>query len=600
MKKLYSFIRAGLVGAVLLLATRQAQAGTSLVKTATAASGTGDSATATFSSATTAGNLLVVAIWYDTTVQPTPTISDNSSGGANTYTDVGEWHYSANGGYNGSQIFYAKNIKGGNTTVTVTGPSGTHPSFCVYEISGADITAPLDQHSSADNESGAVSVSITPSAGAYVIAVGTASSPANGFSSPFTNDYHVVGQNLGGGEGGACAHLLSTNGTSATPFITSAGTINGSEAVIASFKMYSATNTLTSSQNPSLYGGAVTFAAALTGGVGTPTGTVTFKNGTNILGAGTLNASGVAYFGTSTLAVGTNVISAVYGGDGNYSAGATGALVQTNTGPVAVTINNPSFESQTVSDGTSTTTIISWTVYNNNSASYGIMNPINNNTVINNATVDGNNVAYMQNANPGTAIIYQDIGNVSQSGNYTLALLVGNRKDLTTGTPAITLATGSSFGTGGSGLTPLTPKSTTTPALVNDAGNMVQWTMSYSVSASTHVWIELADSGINNWVAFDNVQLYGGNPSTNTLTSSQNPSLAGGGVTFTATVTGSGGTPTGTVVFMDGTNTLGNGTLNASGLANFSTAALSLGAHSITALYGGDSTFGGSASSTLS
>jgi hypothetical protein len=228
------------------------------------------------------------------------------------------------------------------------------------------------------------------------------------------------------------------------------------------------------------------------------------------------------------------------------------------------------------------------------------MNPINNNSVINNATVDGNNVAYMQNANPGTAIIYQDIGNVSQSGNYTLALLVGNRKDLTTGTPAITLATGSSFGTGGSGLTPPTPTSTTTPALVNDAGNMVQWTMSYSVSASTHVWIELADSGINNWVAFDNVQLYGGSPSTNTITSSQNPSLTGGAVTVTATVTGSGATPTGKVVFMDGTNTLGNGTLNASGVANLSTAALSLGKHSITALYGGDSTFGGSASSTLS
>jgi hypothetical protein len=50
--------------------------------------------------------------------------------------------------------------------------------------------------------------------------------------------------------------------------------------------------------------------------------------------------------------------------------------------------------------------------------------------------------------------------------------------------------------------------------------------------------------------------------STTTVASSQNPAVAGVAVTFTATVSGTGGTPTGTVVFLDGTNNLGSGTLN--------------------------------------
>ena len=90
--------------------------------------------------------------------------------------------------------------------------------------------------------------------------------------------------------------------------------------------------------------------------------------------------------------------------------------------------------------------------------------------------------------------------------------------------------------------------------------------------------------------------------STTAISSSQNPAGAGGVVTFTATVSGSGGTPTGTVVFYDGANNLGSGTLNSSGIASFSTSALSVAGspHSITAVYGGDSNFGGSTSSTLS
>ncbi|WMT72491.1 Ig-like domain repeat protein [Bradyrhizobium sp. Ash2021] len=82
-----------------------------------------------------------------------------------------------------------------------------------------------------------------------------------------------------------------------------------------------------------------------------------------------------------------------------------------------------------------------------------------------------------------------------------------------------------------------------------------------------------------------------------TLVSSLNPSLVGQSVTFTATVSGS--TPAGTVTFKDGATALGTGTLNGSGVATFTTAALTSGSHALTAAYGGDPNNASSTSSVL-
>jgi len=88
---------------------------------------------------------------------------------------------------------------------------------------------------------------------------------------------------------------------------------------------------------------------------------------------------------------------------------------------------------------------------------------------------------------------------------------------------------------------------------------------------------------------------------TTTLTSSPNPAFSGVSVTFTATVTSTGANaPTGTVTFNDGTTALGTGTLNGSQVATFATSTLTVGTHSITAVYGGDANNAGSTSSVLS
>src|SRR5205814_9942701 len=81
--------------------------------------------------------------------------------------------------------------------------------------------------------------------------------------------------------------------------------------------------------------------------------------------------------------------------------------------------------------------------------------------------------------------------------------------------------------------------------------------------------------------------------------SNNNPSTYGAGVTFTTTVSGSG-TPTGTVTFKDGATTLGSASLNGIGQAAFTTSSMTAGTHSITAVYGGDSTFSASTSAALS
>ena len=61
------------------------------------------------------------------------------------------------------------------------------------------------------------------------------------------------------------------------------------------------------------------------------------------------------------------------------------------------------------------------------------------------------------------------------------------------------------------------------------------------------------------------------NKTSTDISSSANPAAYGQWVTYTATVTSAGGTPTGTVTFKHGNTTLGAATLNASGQATFST-----------------------------
>ncbi len=84
------------------------------------------------------------------------------------------------------------------------------------------------------------------------------------------------------------------------------------------------------------------------------------------------------------------------------------------------------------------------------------------------------------------------------------------------------------------------------------------------------------------------------------LASSVNPSAFGQSVTFTASITGAVGTPTGTVDFLDGASTLCAGVMLTGGAAQCTTTTLASGTHSITAQYSGDASYDGATSSAVS
>ncbi len=283
------------------------------------------------------------------------------------------------------------------------------------------------------------------------------------------------------------------------------------------------TTTLGASPNPTVYGQSVTLTATVApvSGTGTPTGTVTFKDGATTLGSSPLN-TGSATFPTSSLAVGSHSITAAYSGDAAFG-GSTSSPSTQNVNQAATT--------------TSVTSSVNPSVYGQ--------------AVKLTATVSA--------VSPGT------------------------------GTPTGTVTFKDGAGTLGTGTLNASGQATLTTSGLSVASHSI--TAVYGGSAIF--------SGSTSAALTQSVNRAG---TTTGLTSSPNPSTTGQIVTFTATVTAvspGAGAPTGTVTFTDGVVTLGTGALNASGQATFSTSALALGTHSVSAAYGGDTSFNGSTSSTL-
>jgi Bacterial Ig-like domain (group 3) len=190
-------------------------------------------------------------------------------------------------------------------------------------------------------------------------------------------------------------------------------------------------------------------------------------------------------------------------------------------------------------------------------------------------------------------------GTTGTQTNFANELLVGGiRVDGTVS------AAGLNPGTNGTSNNCATSGTPTYTALPGVGGSFNSLFGMYCIVSAQGLYVEqasLANPDPRNPPHWDVVlaTYIGASPTSTGLTSSLNPSLLGQSVTFTATVTGAGGTPTGTVTFKDGSTTLGLGTLDGTGQATFSTSALSLGNHNITAVYGGDSNFNGSTSAVL-
>lgn len=103
-------------------------------------------------------------------------------------------------------------------------------------------------------------------------------------------------------------------------------------------------------------------------------------------------------------------------------------------------------------------------------------------------------------------------------------------------------------------------------------------------------------------IAFRPRKVFVDNTVTSITQNSPNPSVLGETVTFKAAVSGGTNPPTGTVTFFEGTTSLGTSPITNTPLGNvatFTISNLSLGNHSITAVYNGDADHAGSTSSPV-
>jgi hypothetical protein len=153
-------------------------------------------------------------------------------------------------------------------------------------------------------------------------------------------------------------------------------------------------------------------------------------------------------------------------------------------------------------------------------------------------------------------------------------------------------------------ITPTTPTTAPTPTgtVVFSDGATNVGTVNVSASAASLTTSTLTAGTHTITATYSGDTLYTGStanlmqkvigPPNIQLVSSLNPSTPGANVTFTVTVSSSNGTPTGTVIFNDGSTALTIALpLDGSGAAAFSTATLAAGTHPITAVYSGDANF---------
>lgn len=199
-------------------------------------------------------------------------------------------------------------------------------------------------------------------------------------------------------------------------------------------------------------------------------------------------------------------------------------------------------------------------------------------------------------------------------GNYNItqgSLSAGNNYSIiyTNGTLSVTPATLSVSAnnltkTFGAAIPPLTYLYT---GLVNNdsssvfSGNLVTSATSSSVVANYPITLGNLSAGNNYNISFVNGTLSVIKSGSSTSISAPSTAVAGTNVTISASVTATApdaGIPTGSVQFYDATTLIGTVAVNSNAQASIVTGSLSLGNHTLSAIYVGDSSFNTSTSGT--
>src|SRR5581483_3932987 len=362
------------------------------------------------------------------------------------------------------------------------------------------------------------------------------------------------------------------------------------------------TTTLTSLENPSGFGQFVHFTATVTpSGSGNPTGTVSFYDGSTLLGTASLS-NGTAQFTTPTLSVGSHSVTATYSGDTNYQGSTSTPLSQVvnRSGIASVGINsdaNPSSFNMTV-------TFTAFITPQYNGWTTGTVTFLDGTTVIGSSSVTNNSAAITTNSlavgSHSITASYSGDSNFDSGTSFVLSQNVNPAASTTTLTSSVNPSVVgqavlfTATVTGQFGGTPSGTVSFMNGSKVLGTGALSGGTTSLSISFVTAGGRSMTAvySGDANFTGSTspvlNQQVFKAASSV-ALTSSRNPSNVGQAVTFTATVSSSVAIPNGEIVtFLDGSTTLGTGKTTA-GVAKFTTSSLAHGNHSIKAQYPGDS-----------
>jgi hypothetical protein len=186
---------------------------------------------------------------------------------------------------------------------------------------------------------------------------------ASGGADPYS--FSVTGGSLPNGLSLSTGGLLSGTPNAAGNFTftvtaTDSNGCSGSQSYLIQIQKAETVTLISSDTNPSVSGQPVNFFVNVTtAGSGTPTGTVTIKDGTTTLSIKTL-VDGLASFNTSSLSVGTHPITVEYSGDDNYNSSTSANLSQiVNKADTTTTIESSSNPSASGDPITFTATVSS-------------------------------------------------------------------------------------------------------------------------------------------------------------------------------------------------------------------------------------------------
>ena len=512
---------------------------------------------------------------------------------------------------NGSAQFTVPTLSAGSHAITATYSGDTNfqstmslqVTETVYQASAATVVA-SSQNPSSYNQPVVLTATVQPqfggaASGAVAFFDGAISL---GSANLVSNVATFSVSNLSVGAHSIIARYAGDNNVSMSGSAAFPQTVNPSPTSVS----------LMSNANPSTYGQTVTFTANITAAFGTaPASTVSFYDGTTLLA--TVNmVTAPPQISIFYLTAGTHSITATYAGNSNYASSTSAAFSQTvNQASTTTTVSsnvNPSSFGQPVtlsafvdstyhlsSNGATVTFYdsgvpIGSSVISGNAVTLTISSlPTGAHSITANYAGDANllastSAAFAQTVN--LAAVSPTIALSSYSTTYGQSItMTSNVRPAFGGTPTgtVTFWLNSTTALGTGPVVNGTAQATTTAVPAGSRSIYATYNGDANFASGSSLPTQLTVSQATT---------------TTLATADVNPANYGQTVTLSATVQFSGGTPTGTVTFLDGSTTLGTATL-ANGAAQLPVSNFAAGSHAIAAKYSGDANFSASTSSLL-